>query len=101
MSKRWDRRPQDSNWGEFGADDQSGRLHLLTPERRLAAAREIREGLSFALSLPLDVPGGNGLFDGRSEPQRFTAALFDQPLAEIFAKLPGAAGQQPPGCMDV
>jgi kynurenine formamidase len=81
MSKRWNRRPEGSNWGDFGDDDQIGRLHLITPERRLAAAREIHEGLSFTLSLPLDVPGGNGLFDGRTEPQRFTGAVYDRPIA--------------------
>jgi kynurenine formamidase len=101
MNKRWKRRPDDSNWGDFGADDQTGRLHLITPERRLAAAREIRDGLSFTLSLPLDVPGGNGLFDGRTEPRRFTGAIYDRPLAEVFAEIGGPLAGQPPGCRDV
>ena len=34
MAKRWQQRPAGSNWGEFGDDDQHGRLNLLTPERR-------------------------------------------------------------------
>ncbi len=54
---RWSRRPDGSNWGDFGPDDQIGRLNLITPERRIAAAREVREGLAFCLSLPLDCPG--------------------------------------------
>ncbi len=29
MAKRWKRRPEGSNWGEFGEDDQKGRLNLL------------------------------------------------------------------------
>jgi kynurenine formamidase len=56
-SERWKRRPEGSNWGEFGDDDQLGRINLLTPERRRAAAAEVREGLAFCLSLALDFPG--------------------------------------------
>jgi kynurenine formamidase len=101
MSQRWNRRPEDSNWGDFGGDDQVGRLHLITPARRRAAASEIREGLSFALSLPLDVPGGNGLFDGRTEPKRFAGVMFDRPLSDVFAAIGGPFTHQPPGCRDV
>lgn len=53
---RWINRPEGSNWGDFGADDQIGRMNLLTPERRLAAMKEVHEGLAFTLSLPLNVP---------------------------------------------
>ncbi|KFG88855.1 Cyclase family protein [Sphingobium herbicidovorans NBRC 16415] len=53
---RWVNRPEGSNWGEFGEDDQIGRMNLLTPERRLAAMTEVREGVAFTLSLPLNVP---------------------------------------------
>lgn len=53
---RWKRRPEGSTWGDFGPDDQLGRINLLTPERRKAAAAEVREGLTFCLSLPLDRP---------------------------------------------
>jgi hypothetical protein len=63
---RWTRRPPGSNWGDFGADDQLGRLNLVTSAHRLAACKEVREGIAFALSLPLDVPGGIGLVDVRS-----------------------------------
>lgn len=59
MTRRWKSRPSGSNWGEFGDADQRGRMNLLTPDRVRAAAAEIREGLSFCLSLPLDYPGGN------------------------------------------
>jgi hypothetical protein len=37
MTRRWKQRPEGSNWGEFGDDDQHGRLNLLTPARRLCA----------------------------------------------------------------
>lgn len=53
---RWVNRPEGSNWGEFGEDDQIGRMNLLTPDRRRAAMDEVREGIAFTLSLPLDIP---------------------------------------------
>lgn len=68
QSKRWKHRPEGSNWGDFGDDDQLGRLNLITPERVRAAAQEIREGRSFCLSLPLDYPGGNVLNPRRHPP---------------------------------
>jgi len=69
--KRWKKRPEGSNWGEFGEDDQRGRINLITPEIRRQAAREIVEGISFCLSLPLDYPGGNALIKTRQEPRLF------------------------------
>lgn len=68
METRWKQRPEGSNWGDFGPDDQIGRLNMLTPERRLAAVREVRAGISFCLSLPLDRPGGNALSPSRHPP---------------------------------
>jgi len=56
---RWQQRPPGSNWGDFGPDDQRGRLNLITAERVRAAAAEVREGRTFCLALPLDRPGGN------------------------------------------
>ena len=68
-TRRWAQRPPGSNWGDFGDDDQLGRLNLITPERRRAAAAEVVEGLSFCLSLPLDYPGGNALNPRRYPPR--------------------------------
>lgn len=72
MAARWKNRPEGSNWGDFGPDDQRGRLNLLTPERVLGAVREVREGLRFCLSLPLDLPGGRDLNPRRFPPRRFS-----------------------------
>ena len=47
---RWKKRPEGSNWGDFGADDQRGKMNLLTPAMRLAAMREVQEGIAFTLS---------------------------------------------------
>ena len=67
-SQRWRVRPEGSTWGDFGADDQLGRLNLLTPERVRRAAAEIRTGRRFCLSLPLDYPGGRVLSRFRGAP---------------------------------
>lgn len=69
--KRWVHRPEGSNWGDFGEDDQLGRMNLITPERVLQAVKEVRVGRRFCLSLPLDLPGGNVLNPRRHPPRRF------------------------------
>lgn len=67
-SVRWTVRPDGSNWGDFGPDDQLGRLNLITPSRRRAAAAEVREGIAFCLSLPLDCPRNLSLHPRRKPP---------------------------------
>ena len=66
--QRWKKRPQGSNWGDFGPDDQIGCLNYLSPEKVLQGVSEVREGISFCLSLPLDYPGGNALNANRHPP---------------------------------
>jgi hypothetical protein len=79
-TKRWLRRPEGSNWGEFGEDDQVGRLNIITAEMRLAAAAEIKEGLCFPLSLPLDYPGGEPADHYRVGPKLFVREIDGAPL---------------------
>jgi len=67
--RRWKVRPEGSNWGDFGDDDQYGRLNLITPQRRLAAVQEVREGIAFQLSMPLDYPRGVRLTPMRHPPR--------------------------------
>ena len=67
--RRWTVRPEGSNWGDFGPDDQFGRLNLITPAHRRAAAAEVREGLAFCLSLPLDCPRHVELHPRRKPPE--------------------------------
>jgi hypothetical protein len=69
MNPRWKYRPEGSTWGDFGPDDQIGRLNLLTPDKVKQGAAEVREGLAFCLSLPLDYPGGNKLNPRRHAPK--------------------------------
>ena len=56
---RWQQRPPNSNWGDFGPDDQIGRLNLVTRVKVLQGVAEVREGIAFCLSMPLTYPGGN------------------------------------------
>ena len=67
--QRWVQRPEGSTWGDWGDNDQRGRMNLVTPERRLRAAREVREGLCLCLSMPLDMPGGNAVNPKRFPPK--------------------------------
>lgn len=71
MSKRWKRRPEGSNWGDFGPDDQLGAMNLVGREQVLKGLAEVSTGQTFSLSLPLDYPGGNVLHPSRHPPRRF------------------------------
>ena len=68
MTKRWTQRPPGSTWGDWGDDDELGRINLLTPEKVLEGVREVEAGISFCLSLPLDYPGGTALNQRRHPP---------------------------------
>jgi len=81
--QRWKVRPPGSNWGDFGPDDQLGRLNLITDEVVLRGAREIRAGKTFCLSLPLDLPGGNVLNPRRHPPQLSPTRLQDTPYVNF------------------
>jgi kynurenine formamidase len=43
-----------SNWGRWGEDDELGTLNLITPEKRIAAAALVRDGVSVSLALELN-----------------------------------------------
>ena len=68
MTKRWRQRPPGSTWGDWGDDDELGRINLVTPDKVLEGVREVEAGISFCLSLPLDYPGGNALNQRRYPP---------------------------------
>lgn len=42
-----------SNWGRWGADDQLGTLNLITPTRRIQAARLVADGVSVSCARPI------------------------------------------------
>ena len=88
MAKRWVRRPEGSTWGDFGEDDQLGRLNLLTPAKVKQGIAEVREGIVFGLSMPLDYPGGAVLNAHRHPPKlspilRDGCPCFNFPLSRV------------------
>src|SRR5512138_1184796 len=51
---------QRNNWGRWGKDDQLGAINLITPAKRAAAARLVKNGRSVSLSRPFPKePGPN------------------------------------------
>jgi hypothetical protein len=78
-SARWKKRPENSTWGDYGPDDQLGRLNELTPEKVKQGIAEVKEGLTFCLSLPLDYPGGSVLNPRRHPPQIRPTLRGDKP----------------------
>jgi kynurenine formamidase len=69
VTRRWKQRPPGSTWGDWGDDDELGRINLLTPDKVLEGVREVEAGISFCLSLPLDYPGGTALNQRRYPPR--------------------------------
>jgi kynurenine formamidase len=52
-----------SNWGRWGGDDERGALNLITPEKRVQAARLVTEGVSVSLArnvIKSETPGAFG-----------------------------------------
>jgi hypothetical protein len=90
-AKRWKRRPEGSTWGDYGPDDQLGRLNELTPDKVKQGVAEVKEGRTFCLSLPLDYPGGNALNPRRHPPQIRPTVRGDTPnwLFRVEREMPG------------
>ncbi|MFJ1252121.1 cyclase family protein [Cupriavidus sp. CuC1] len=72
MTRRWKHSPEGSHWGEFGEDDQRGRMNLVDKAKVLQGIAEVKEGMTFCLSLPLDLPGGSAMNPRRQPPRRFS-----------------------------
>jgi kynurenine formamidase len=81
-------------WHVFGADDQVGLINLLTPERRVRAARLVHQGTAFPLDAPL------GFFDPPLNPARGLPRhhVIDQPggigLDDVWDNVFPQAGSQ-------
>ncbi|HEY7465779.1 MAG TPA: cyclase family protein [Dehalococcoidia bacterium] len=90
-ARRWKRRPEGSTWGDYGPDDQLGRLNELTPEKVKQGIAEVKEGRTFCLSLPLDYPGGNVLNPRRYPPQIRPTVRGNKPnwLFRVEQETPG------------
>lgn len=92
-ARRWKRRPQGSTWGDYGPDDQLGRMNELGPEKVKQGIAEVKEGRTFCLSLPLDYPGGNVLNARRHPPVLRPTLRGDTPnwLFRVEQEMPGMA----------
>jgi kynurenine formamidase len=99
MTPRWTQSPPGSSWGEFGADDRLGRMNLVTPAKVRQGIQEVREGRTFCLSLPLDVPGGQTL-NPRRLPPRLYGTLRDGRSAGVQGFCWSYASEDP-GLTDV
>lgn len=73
--ERYKIKPEGSNWGEFGPDDQIGRLNYITNDKVLQGVAEVKEGRSFCLSLPLNRPGTAALATSRRPPKVLPAVV--------------------------
>src|ERR1700719_918229 len=68
---RWKRRPPGSTWGDWGPDDQLGRLNLLTPDKVWKGTAVVKAGRTSCLSSRLDSPGGTVVNPRRHPPRLF------------------------------
>jgi kynurenine formamidase len=78
-NKRWKIRPEGSTWGDWGEDDQLGRLNLINEEKVLQGIAEVKTGKTFCLSLPLDYPGGQVINKVRKPPQIHPVIRNEEP----------------------
>ncbi len=71
-----------SNWGRWGPNDQVGTLNLIDEAARLRGVKAVRDGVAFALGLPLSAAEGiqMGFVPGRVNPTR-TMVSVNEPLS--------------------
>jgi kynurenine formamidase len=86
-----------SNWGKWGPDDEIGGLNYLGPEQVLAGVATIRSGRTFTLQTAMCAPGGDPIWPGRANPQRYNT--IDEG-SFLSGKVPDT-GVGPKGCDDV
>lgn len=67
-----------SNWGRWGEHDELGTLNFATPERRVAAAQQIRNGKVYNLGMALDENGPRRAGKRFSPIHRMTTTLDDE-----------------------
>ena len=90
---RWKQAPPQSSWGEFGPDDQRGRMNYVDQAKVLQGIAEVKEGRTFCLSLPLDYPGGSILNPRRKPPVLYStvAATAAGPIQNYCRPFGGTA----------
>ena len=70
MTKRWKHRPPGSTWGDWGDDDELGRINLLTPERTQTRSTHSIAGANALVQVEL--------WDGRGEHMSETFARMEK-----------------------
>lgn len=60
MAKRWKKRPEGSNWGEFGDDDQLGSLNYMYFTELAMHLRQARRSHFMLTAPPLRLTGAVG-----------------------------------------
>ena len=91
-----EKRPVGSTWGDWGEEDQLGRLNLVGPEQVKNAISQVEHGITFTLSLPLNLPGGTILNPARKPPEirpakRHGAPYFNFELSSVDNRLDDVA----------
>ena len=81
-----------NNWGRWGPDDELGTLNYITPHKRVQAARLVRRGTTFSLSLPLDRFGLQPPMDRRLNPQHIMLTSGSDLLAGTQPGMKGGYG---------
>ena len=81
MTKRWTQRPPGSTWGDWGDDDELGRINLVTPEKVLQGVREVDRTLV-----------DNARMLGANRSQLTRHVLFPSALTWILSSLHTSVG---------
>ena len=65
-----------SNWNRWGAQDQMGAVNLITPDKRKAAVRLVREGQSFSMARDAETKEAVRLYNKLVEEETMVGGLF-------------------------
>jgi kynurenine formamidase len=83
-----------SNWDRWGSDDRLGTLNLITPSKRVAAAREVQMGIAVSCAWDIEMNRMDGF---RMPPQRWMARV---PLGWDVRDTESAAARSKDGSMN-
>lgn len=72
-----------SNWGRWGEDDELGAANLITPEKRVAAAALVREGVTVSLAHDV-VQSGDEAVDATTVLERDVLRVSDTGAADRY-----------------
>ena len=79
------------NWGRWGPDDEVGSLNFLTSQEVLRGVASIKQGKTFTLQVPMNHPGGDPIWPGRSQPIKVNTVDKGHYLCGKGPEFPGHA----------